>query len=137
MRTTSLDFARLAQSLSQAARLRGLVAPAFSSPPRQSDLDRSIRRTASTTLIAVRLAGRAPHTVAADMIEGVVVANELTGPRADRVRSALWLAVDEHAPGRTEQGGTNVHNEAREQAHGAIRNRPHEATRRSRRLAAA
>ena len=28
------------------------------------------------------------------MIEGIVVANELEGPRADLVRSALWLAMD-------------------------------------------
>jgi len=29
------------------------------------------------------------------MIEGVIVANELSGRPADRCRSALWLAVDE------------------------------------------
>jgi hypothetical protein len=32
--------------------------------------------------------------VLADMIEGTLVANDLTGARADKVRMALWLAVD-------------------------------------------
>ena len=94
MNTNSLQFVELARSLSQAARLRGLMAPAFSSPPARADLDRSIRRRAGSPLVAVRLAGRPLNAVAADMIEGVVVANRLAGPRADRVRSALWLAVD-------------------------------------------
>jgi len=31
------------------------------------------------------------------MIEGVVVSNGLTGLRADRVRAALWLAVEDPA----------------------------------------
>jgi hypothetical protein len=31
--------------------------------------------------------------VVADMIEGVIVANDLVPPHADRVRAALWLAV--------------------------------------------
>lgn len=32
--------------------------------------------------------------VLADMIEGTLVANDLTGAQADKVRLALWLAVD-------------------------------------------
>jgi len=35
--------------------------------------------------------------VIADMVEGVVVANGLSGSRADIARSALWLAVDSDA----------------------------------------
>jgi hypothetical protein len=31
--------------------------------------------------------------VVADMIEGVVTHNRLTGARADRLRTALWAAV--------------------------------------------
>ncbi len=31
------------------------------------------------------------------MIEGVVVTNNLSGMRADRVRAALWLAVEDPA----------------------------------------
>ena len=47
--------------------------------------------------MAVRLRDRPWSAVLADMVEGVVVANELTGARADRVRAVLWLAVDEEA----------------------------------------
>ena len=45
--------------------------------------------------MAVRLKGRPWSAVVADMIEGVVVANGLTGTKADRARAALWLAVDD------------------------------------------
>jgi len=40
--------------------------------------------------------------VLADMIDGVVVANRLRPPEADRVRAALWdaLAPAEQAAGR-------------------------------------
>jgi hypothetical protein len=31
--------------------------------------------------------------VLADMIEGVIVANELAPPAADRVRTEMWIAV--------------------------------------------
>lgn len=97
MNTTSIEFAGLARILSQTARLCKLVVPTFASPPGRTDLDRSIRRRAGAPLVAVRLAGRPPHAVAADMIEGVVVANDLAGPSADSVRSALWLSIEEDA----------------------------------------
>ena len=45
--------------------------------------------------MAVRLKGRPWSAVVSDMIEGVVVANGLTGAKADRARTALWLAVDD------------------------------------------
>ena len=45
--------------------------------------------------MAVRLKGRPWSAVVSDMIEGIVVANRLTGARADRARAALWLAVDD------------------------------------------
>lgn len=44
--------------------------------------------------IAVRLRGRPWAAVVSDMIEGIVVGNALSGSRADRIRAALWLAVD-------------------------------------------
>ena len=91
---TSLAFASAARSLGRATRLRDLVVPDFASPPRRPDLDRSIRRRAGRPLVSVRLRGRPRGAVLADMIEGIVVANRLTGARADLVRSALWLAVD-------------------------------------------
>jgi hypothetical protein len=41
----------------------------------------------------VVLRGRPWPAVVADMIEGVVTHNGLTGARADRLRTALWAAV--------------------------------------------
>jgi len=35
--------------------------------------------------------------VLADMIEGIIVANRLSSSRADTVRRALWLVVDDPA----------------------------------------
>lgn len=92
---TSLMFANAARSLGQAARLRDLAVPGFRSPPSIEGVQRSIRRRRGVPSVAVRLKGRPWSAVVADMIEGVVVANGLTGARADRARSALWLAVDD------------------------------------------
>ena len=46
--------------------------------------------------VAVRLRNRPWAAVVADMVEGVVVANRLTGTEADRIRAVLWAALDEH-----------------------------------------
>ena len=94
MGITSLDFGSAARALGRAARLRGLVVPVFASPPSRGDLDRSIRRRNGSPIVSVRLKGRPRGAVLADMIEGIIVANYLTGARADLARSALWLAVD-------------------------------------------
>lgn len=84
------DFAAVARTLTQQARRRGLVAPGFRCPPRLVGVDRSIRRRSDGAVIAVRLRGRPLAAVVADMIEGVVVANRLEPPAADRVRAELW-----------------------------------------------
>ena len=94
MGITSLDFGSAARALGRAASLRDLVVPVFASPPPRRDLDRSIRRRNGSPIVSVRLKGRPRGAVLADMIEGIVVANYLTGARADLARSALWLAVD-------------------------------------------
>lgn len=44
--------------------------------------------------MAVVVRGRPWGAVVADMIEGVVVANRLVPPEADRVRTELWEALD-------------------------------------------
>lgn len=44
-------------------------------------------------MVSVRLRGRPWVAVLADMIEGVVVANGLAPPQADRLRADLWSAV--------------------------------------------
>jgi hypothetical protein len=92
---TSVMFANAARSLGQAARLRDLVVPGFRAPPGVEGVQRTLRRRRGVPSVAVRLKGRPWSAVLADMIEGIVVANGLTGARADRARSALWLAVDD------------------------------------------
>jgi len=95
MEPTSLRFAKAARCLSHAARLRGLTAPGFKSPPGISGAQRSIRRRSGSPVIAVRMKGRPWSAVVSDMIEGVVVANDLSGLPADRARTAMWLAVED------------------------------------------
>ena len=93
MEPTSLRFARLARSLGEAARAQGLGAPTFRSPPRLPGVSRSIVRRGPGVTVAVALRDRPWGAVVADMVEGVVAANRLTGVRADRARAALWSAA--------------------------------------------
>lgn len=91
----AVSFATAARALGEAARAKGLVIPAFRSPPRLPGFDRTIRRQRDgSATISVQLAGRPWPAVLADMIEGVVVANDLNGPDAMRIRTALWSALD-------------------------------------------
>lgn len=95
MEATSLKFANAARSLGQAARLRDLVVPGFRAPPGIAGVSRTLRRRRGVPSVAVQLKGRPWSAVVADMIEGVVAANGLTGAKADRARAALWLAVED------------------------------------------
>lgn len=94
MESASIRFAAAARDLGRAARLRGLDVPSFKSPPRLEGFSRTVRRHRSGATVAVALRGRPWAAVLADMIEGIVVANRLTGARADQIRSVLWLAVE-------------------------------------------
>ncbi len=91
--SSAIQFAEAARALARAARARGLVAPSFRSPPRIAGVDRSIRRHESTCTVAVMTRGRPWVAVAADMVEGVIVANRLSGKDAVRIRGALWAAL--------------------------------------------
>lgn len=90
---STVDFASTARTLTREARRRGLVAPSYRCPPRLVGVDRSIRRRPDGAVVSIRLQGRPRAAVIADMIEGVVVANGLQPPDADRVRSDLWSTV--------------------------------------------
>lgn len=93
MDTTSLaEFAQAARTLARAARQRDLEVPTFRCPP-AIPVDRTIRRGPRSAVVAVRVKGRPFAAVAADLIEGVIVANRLSGPDALRVRGALWAAL--------------------------------------------
>jgi hypothetical protein len=87
---TTVEFAAAARLLTREARRRGLIGPSFRCPPRLVGVDRSLRRQGAAAVVSVRLRGRPWIAVLADMIEGVVVANRLQAPHADRLRADLW-----------------------------------------------
>src|SRR3954447_9791282 len=97
---TTLHFATTARALGQAARARNLTVPGFRSPPRVNGVDRTLRRRGAGASIAVRVRGRPWADVLADMIEGVVVANGLTGAEADAARAALAAAAGDEVAAR-------------------------------------
>ena len=93
METTSVQqFAEAARTVARVARSKELTVPTFRSPPRLP-VDRTIRHQAERAVVSVRVKGRPFVAVAADMIEGVIVANRLSGPEALRVRGALWASL--------------------------------------------
>jgi hypothetical protein len=93
MEATTTHFATAARILGREARERDLVVPGFRCPPRVVGADRTIRRFEAGAVVAVRVKGRPWVAVLADMIEGVVVANRLTPPSADRLRDELWESL--------------------------------------------
>ena len=89
-----LRFAETVRALGLEARRHSLKMPGFRSPPRLRGVDRSVRRRSDGgATIAVVVRGRPWAAVIADMIEGVVVANGLSGASADKTRAKLWDAV--------------------------------------------
>lgn len=95
---TAVDFAHAARVIGREARRRGLSAPGFRSPPRVVGAQRTLRRHASGAVVAVQVKGRPWFAVVADMIEGVVVANRLQPPTADRLRTDMWAALGYDVP---------------------------------------
>lgn len=91
--STTTRFAHAARTLARESRRRGLTGPSFRCPPRLVGADRTLRRRPGGGVVAVRVRGRPWPAVLADMIEGVVVVNDLSPPRATRVRTELWEAV--------------------------------------------
>ena len=96
-------FAEAGRRLVAAATALGVQAPSFRTPPRVAELDRTIRRASDgSVLVSVRSRGRPPQAVLADMIEGVIAANNLQPTEATQVRNELWQATadigDQAAP---------------------------------------
>lgn len=96
--SSSLRFARAVQALAQSARSLGLVVPGFRSPPRLVGVQRSIKRWPGGSTVAVVVRGRPWAAVQADLVEGIVAANELSSPASDRARAQLWLALEGTPP---------------------------------------
>ncbi len=90
---SSVDFAQVARVLAHEVRRLGLTPPGFRTPPRLAGVDRTLRRHAGGSTVAVRLRDRPWPAVVGDMIEGIVVANGLKPPDADRLRTHLWHAA--------------------------------------------
>lgn len=92
--SSSLMFAATVRALAAAARARGLAVPGFRSPPGIPGADRTVRRSADgRATVSVVVRGRPYQAVVADLIEGIVIANDLRGAEATRVRTRLWEAV--------------------------------------------
>ncbi len=91
---TTVLFTQAARTLSSAAHHMGLRSPGFRCPPKATGVDRSLRRRPDgSATVAVRVRGRASAAVLADMVDGVIAANHLTGEQAGEARRALWEAV--------------------------------------------
>jgi hypothetical protein len=97
---SSLRFAGAVQALVAATRGLGLAVPGFRSPPRLVGVQRSIKRfPAGGATVAVVVRGRPWAAVQADLVEGVIAANALASPAADRARADLWQALEADAGG--------------------------------------
>jgi hypothetical protein len=94
MQSPSIRFAAAVQALARSTRALGLTMPGFRSPPRLVGVQRSIKRFPGGATVAVVVRGRPWGAVQSDLVEGVVAANGLQGPAADRARAALWLALE-------------------------------------------
>ena len=106
---SALDFAHAARLLGREARRRGLVAPSYRCPPRIVGVQRSLRRyPKGGAVVAVQLKGRPWLAVLGDMIEGVVVANNLRPPQADRLRTDLWQVMGAQPGGGTRPAASPV-----------------------------
>ena len=114
MEASSLRFAAAARTLGEVARAAGLVVPSFRSPPRLAGVDRTMKRQSDSlgvkaVTVAVRIKGRPWVSVLADMIDGVIVANSLSGPTAGAARTVMWAAVEADAMrGTAPHEGTGV-----------------------------
>jgi hypothetical protein len=94
-RAPSLHFAAVVRLIAAETRRAGLAVPAFVSPPRVRDADRTLRfRPDGAAVVAVRYRDRPFSAVVADLVEGVVAANRLTGAAAEASRGQLAAALE-------------------------------------------
>lgn len=71
-----------------------MTVPAFRSPPQDANRDRTIRhRPGGDATVAVRLADRPFAAVQADIIDGIIAVNGMTGIDAEQARRDLWAAL--------------------------------------------
>ncbi len=112
----TVRFGQMARAIGDAARSLGLRPPGFMTPPRHKTADRTITRTRGDTrssgddrtraadksdescLVAVRVKGRPLAAIKADIIEGVIVANNLPADKAAPIRKELWRSLTTLVP---------------------------------------
>ena len=90
-----LAFAEAARQLGMAVRGQGLIVPSFRSPPREVGRRRTLARHGDGSVtVSVMVRNRVWEAVLADMIEGMVAANQMDGIDAEILRDQLWEALD-------------------------------------------
>ena len=91
-----LAFAEAARQLGISVRGQGLVMPSFRSPPREVGRRRMVaRHNEGSVTVSVMVRNRVWEAVLADMIEGVVVANQMDGIDAEILRDQLWETLED------------------------------------------
>lgn len=95
----AIPFSSLARLLAAECRRHALVVPSFSTPPRVAGANRTMRRLrGGGFMVAVRLRDRSIDDVIADMVEGVLRANDLSGQAAVGWRIALRSVIGDEEP---------------------------------------
>lgn len=90
-----LAFAEAARQMGMAVRGQGLIVPSFRSPPREVGRRRTLaRHDDGSATVSVMVRNRVWEAVLADMIEGVVAANQVDGIDAEVLRDQLWEALE-------------------------------------------
>ncbi|MDP7066510.1 MAG: hypothetical protein QF637_02690 [Acidimicrobiales bacterium] len=89
----SVRFSMVAKTIGRLGAQVGFTVPGFRSPPRSGEIDRTLRKDGSGSIVAVRIKDRQFEAVVADMIEGVVVCNGLSAERSSELRNLLWRAA--------------------------------------------
>jgi hypothetical protein len=91
---SSIEFARAVRSLGPACHALGLATPAFRTPPRVRGAVRTIRWLPSGAAVGAGATTERPWaSVLADLVDGVIAANQLDQAQAVRVRLVLWEAL--------------------------------------------
>ncbi len=105
VKTSSLEFAEIMQSMRGVARLVDLEMPVFGAPPGNPNSTRSITRPDGQDRkhysVRVRLAGRANTEVKGDMVDGLIAANpHVPETKRRALRDLLLNALDSDHPER-------------------------------------
>ena len=88
-------FAERVRAALAVARRAGLSVPAFRSPPKDPNVNRSLRwRDDGSSVVAVRIKGRTLAELEDDIVAGIVAVNRLDGIRAAEFRASCAEAFD-------------------------------------------